>query len=76
MNTTATVIEVAGTIIATAVPFALGVRALAGRSGTIERLDASAATVYPIVREETDPPRWRLELLRSHAAEASAGAQR
>jgi hypothetical protein len=75
MNMTATALEVAGTIVATAVPFALGVRALAGRSEAIERLDASAATLYPAVREEADPPRWRLDLLGS-AATPDVGSQR
>jgi hypothetical protein len=70
------VVQATAAIIATSVPFSLGVRALAGRSSTIERLDASAATLYPVVREEADPPRWRLELLGSRSAEGASGPQR
>ena len=57
---TANLADATTTIVATALPFALALRALAGRSVTIERLDGSAASLYPVVREEAEPPRWRV----------------
>jgi hypothetical protein len=73
---TANLPDVTTAIVATAVPFALAVRALAGRPATIERLEASATSLYPVVREEAEPPRWRLELLRSRTVEGAVRTQR
>jgi hypothetical protein len=72
---TANLADATTTIVATAVPFVLAVRALAGRSVTIGRPDASATSLYPVVREEADPPRWRLELMRSRTVEGEVGPQ-
>jgi hypothetical protein len=45
------------------------VRSNARRPFTIPRIDASADTLWPpVVREEADPPRWRLELLATRQA--------
>ena len=55
-------------------PIERAFQSIAGRPFAIGRIEASADTLWPPgVREEADPPRWRLDLLQPRRAGGGAG---
>jgi hypothetical protein len=65
MHTLSFLFDVALTFAAFTVPIALIVRWLNRGSDSVlgDAFDASASTLWPVVPEESDPPRWQLDLL-------------
>jgi hypothetical protein len=70
MNVLDFLFDFSATMIAIAAPVALLARWFDRQSDGIERLDGSADALWPTVREEVDPPRWRVELLDDRPARA------
>jgi hypothetical protein len=55
-------------------PVERALRSILGRPFATARIDASADALWsPVVREEADPPRWRLDLLDARRAGGGSG---
>jgi hypothetical protein len=57
------VFDFGATMVAIIAPVALVARWFDRQADAVVRLDGSAAALWPAVREEADPPRWRVELI-------------
>ena len=77
MNTLSLIFDVALTLAAFSVPIVLVVLWLDRGTDSVlgDALDASAATLWPVVPEEDDPPRWHVELI-GEAPKATSRAGR
>jgi hypothetical protein len=54
-------------------PVERALQSIVGRPFAISRIDASADALWsPVVREEADPPRWRLDLLDTRRASSGS----